>query len=175
MFFSNIHQTGVLQKAYDYDLKTPKDIEEKTCILFPERGDSYQLPDNFWENIVNKMKERGYKVIVNMTKKTNVFKNQKTFEGTEALDKFELQDLMDYLVRHKNLVVMGQASGIFDLFKYAGFLKVMFFIDYEDPNMPDPTRAGYPNAHLCETPFTRNHIDIKISQFDVKVLDLITP
>ena len=51
----------------------------------------------------------------------------------------------------------------------------MFFIDYEDPNMPDPTRAGYPNAHLCETPFTRNHIDIKISQFDVKVLDLITP
>ena len=174
-FCSNIHQTGVLQKAYDYDLKATKDIEEKTCILFPERGDSYQLPDNFWDNIVTKMKERGYKVIVNMTKKTNVFKNQKIFEGTEALDKFELQDMMDHLVRHKNLVVMGQASGIFDLFKYAGFLKIMFFIDYEDPTMPDPTRAGYPNAHLCETPFTRNHIDIKISKFDLKQLDLITP
>ena len=61
-FCSNIHQTGVLQKAYDYDLKATKDIEEKTCILFPERGDSYQLPDNFWDNIVTKMKERGYTV-----------------------------------------------------------------------------------------------------------------
>lgn len=174
-YLNNIHNTGILQKIYEYDLNAVKDIEEKTCILFPERGDSYQLNDSFWENVVLKMKERGYKVIVNITKKTNVFKNQKTFEGTEPLDKYELQDLLDYVVRHKNLVIVGQCSGIFDLFKYLSCLKLMFFIDYEDPNMPDPTRALYDYCKLGEGPFTKNLIDIKLSKFDIKQLDLIVP
>ena len=110
-----------------------------------------------------------------MTKKTGVFKNQKTFEGTEPLDKYELQELMDYIVRHKNLVIIGQASGIFDLFKYLGCLKLMIFAGSNgtDPSMPDPTRAGYETVHLHETPFTKNHIDIKASEFDVRQLDLI--
>ena len=176
-FCSDIQNTGVLQKAYDYDLKATKDIEEKTCILFPERGDSWQMDDTFWQSIVDKMKEKGYRVFVNMTKKTGVFKNQKTFEGTEPLNKYELQELMDYIVRHKNLVIVGQACGIFDLFKYLGCLKLMVFAgtDGSDPSMPDPTRAGYQNAHLHETPFTKNHIDIKTSEFDVRQLDLIVP
>lgn len=174
-YLNNIHNTGILQRIYEYDLNVTKDIEEKTCILFPERGDSYQLNDSFWENIVLKMKENGYKVIVNMTKKTNVFKNQKTFDGTEPLDKYELQDLLDYVVRHQNLVIIGQCSGIFDLFKYLSCLKLMFFIDYEDPNMPDPTRALYEYCKLGEGPFTKNLIDIKLSKFDIKQLDLIVP
>lgn len=174
-YLNNISNTGILQKIYEYDLNTTKDIEEKTCILFPERGDSYQLNDSFWENVVLKMKEKEYKVIVNMTKKTNVFKNQKTFEGSEPLDKYELQDLLDYVVRHKNLVIVGQCSGIFDLFKYLSCLKLMFFIDYEDPNMSDPTRALYEYCKLGEGPFTKNLIDIKLSKFDIKQLDLIVP
>lgn len=174
-FCNNIHKTGVLETIYNYDLKAKKDIEEKTCILFPERGDSYQLNDSFWEDIVVKMKEMGYKVIVNMTKKTNVFKNQKVFEGTEPLDKYELQDLLDYVVRHKNLVIVGQCSGIFDLFKYLSCLKIMFFVDYEDPNMPDPSRALYEYCRLAEGPFTKNLIDMKMSKFDVKQLELILP
>jgi hypothetical protein len=174
-YCNDIHRTGILEKIYSYDLNSIKDIEEKTCILFPERGDSYQLNDSFWQNIVDKMQEKGYKVIVNMTKKTNVFKNQKTFSGTEPLDKYELQDLLDYVVRHKNLVIVGQCSGIFDLFKYLSCLKLMFFVDYEDPNMPDPTRALYDYCKLGEGPFTKNLIDIKISKFDIKQLDLIVP
>jgi hypothetical protein len=176
-FCSNIQNTGVLQKAYDYDLKATKDIEEKTCILFPERGDSWQMQDSFWQSIVDKMRERGYRVFVNMTKKTNVFKNQKTFDGTESLDKYELQDLMDHIVRHKNLVIIGQCCGIFDLFKYLSCLKLMIFAgnDGSDPSMPDPSRAGYQNAHLHQTPFTKNHIDIKTSEFNINQLDLLAP
>jgi hypothetical protein len=171
---NNIDKTGVLDKIRDYD-STNKDIEEKTCILFPQRGDNFQVYDDFWEKIVVKMKERGYKVWVNLAKKSN-FNKEKIFEGTEALDKSELQDLFDYVVRHKNLVAIGQCSGIFHMFKYLSCMKIMFFPDYKDGDQyQDPGRAEWHSSSIQSTPFTKNHIDIKMSEFDVRQLDLIIP
>jgi len=170
----NLYNAGILSNIEKYS-NVDKDIEEKTCILFPERGDSYQLDDSFWDNIVNKMKSRGYKVIVNWTSKTNVYTNQKIFHGTERLDKLELQDLIDYLVRHKNLVTIGQISGIFVLLKYFQFLKIAFFIDYNDPEMKDPTRALYESCSLSDGLYTKNMIEFKLSEFNINQLDLVVP
>jgi hypothetical protein len=168
----NLHGNGILSKIEKYS-SIEKDIEEKTCILFPERGDSYQLDDSFWNDVILKMQEKGYRVIVNWTNKTNVFTNQKIFEGTEKLDKLELQDLLDYLVRHKNLVTIGQISGIFVLLKYFEFLKIAFFVDYNDPKMKDPTRALYESCSLSDGLYTKNMLEFKLSKFNVNQLDLV--
>ena len=170
----NLEGSGILKKIKEYD-NVEKTIEQKTCILFPERGDSYQLPDEFWDKIVCKLKEKEYKVYVNWTKKTDVFKNQKIFEGTEKLDKLELQDLFDFVVKHKNIITLGQKAGIFDFLKYLEHRKIVFYIDYEDANMPDPSRALYEWCNLEEDSNTRNNIEIKLSQYDSNVLDLIIP
>lgn len=168
----NLHGTGILNDINRY-VNVEKDIEEKTCILFPERGDSYQLDDEFWSSIISKMKEKGYRIFVNWTNKTDVFTNQKVFEGTEKLDKIEIQDLMDYVGRHRNLVTIGQISGIFVLLKYFEFLKVAFFIDYHDPKMPDPGRARYESCSLADGIYTKNMVEFKLSEFDIRQLDLI--
>lgn len=168
----NLQNTGILSNIEKYS-NLKKDIEEKTCILFPERGDGYQLNDSFWDDIVSKMKDKGYKVIVNWTNKTNVFTNQKIFQDTERLDKLELQDLLDYLVRHKNLVTIGQISGIFVLLKYFEFLKIAFFIDYTDPKMKDPTRALYESCSLADGLYTKNMVEFKLSEFNINQLDLV--
>jgi hypothetical protein len=104
-----------------------------------------------------------------------VFTNQKIFQGTERLDKLELQDLLDYLVRHKNLVTIGQISGIFVLLKYFEFLKIAFFIDYNDPEMKDPTRALYESCSLSDGLYTKNMIEFKLSEFNINQLDLVVP
>lgn len=168
----NLHGTGILNDINHY-VNVEKDIEEKTCILFPERGDSYQLDDGFWKSIISKMKEKGYRIFVNWTNKTDVFTNQKVFEGTEKLDKIEIQDLMNYVGKHKNLVTIGQISGIFVLLKYFEFLKVAFFIDYDDPKMPDPGRARYETCSLADGIYTKNMVEFKLSKFDIRQLDLI--
>lgn len=168
----NLQESGILEKINSY-ANIEKDIEEKTCILFPERGDSYQLDDIFWEDIVQKMKSKGYRVFVNWTKKTDVFLNQKTFKDTEKLDKFELDDLLKHCSRHKNLVTIGQISGIFVLLKYFHFLKIAFFVDYHDPKMKDPTRALYESCSLSDGIYTRNMIEFKLSKFDIKQLDFL--
>ena len=168
----NLHGTGILNDINQY-VNVDKDIEEKTCILFPERGDSYQLDDEFWKSIISKMKENGYRIFVNWTNKTDVFTNQKVFEGTEKLDKIEIQDLMNYVGRHKNLVTIGQISGIFVLLKYFEFLKIAFFIDYADPKMPDPGRARYETCSLADGIYTKNMVEFKLSKFDIRQLDLI--
>lgn len=170
----NLHGSGILSNIEKYS-NVEKDIEEKTCILFPERGDSYQLDDSFWKDIVSKMKGKGYRVLVNWTNKTDVFKNQKIFEGTEKLDKIEMQDLMDYVIRHKNLVTIGQISGIFVLFKYFEFLKIAFFVDYEDPKMQDPHRALYESCSLADGLYTKNMLEFKLSEFNINQLDLVIP
>jgi len=170
----NLQNTGILSNIEKYS-NSKKDIEEKTCILFPERGDGYQLNDSFWDDIVSKMKDKGYRVIVNWTNKTNVFTNQKIFQDTERLDKLELQDLLDYLVRHKNLVTIGQISGIFVLLKYFEFLKIAFFIDYTDPKMKDPTRALYESCSLADGLYTKNMVEFKLSEFNINQLDLVVP
>lgn len=170
----NLHGTGILDKINAFD-NINKDIEEKTCILFPERGDSYQLDDSFWESIVGKMKDKGYRVFVNWTKKTNVFTNQKIFEGTEKLNKLELEDLLKHCARHKNLVTIGQISGIFVLLKYLQCLKIAFFIDYHDPKMKDPSRALYESCGLADGIYTKNMLEFKLSQFNMNQLNLIIP
>lgn len=170
----NLHLNGILDNINSYD-NVEKEIEQKTCILFPERGDSYQLDDSFWDNIVQKMKSKGYKVVVNWTKKTDIFKNQKIFEGTEKLDKLELDDLLKYCAKHKNIVTIGQMSGIFVLLKYFSFLKIVFFIDYQDSKMKDPTRALYENCSLSDGMYTKNMLEFKLSQFSIDQLDLVLP
>lgn len=170
----NLHGSGILSNIESYS-SVEKDIEEKTCILFPERGDSYQLNDSFWKDVVSKMKQKGYRVLVNWTNKTDVFTNQKIFEGTEKLDKIEMQDLMDYTIRHKNLVTIGQISGIFVLLKYFDFLKIAFFVDYEDSNMPDPHRALYESCSLADGLYTKNMLEFKLSEFNINQLDLVIP
>jgi hypothetical protein len=168
----NLHGSGIISNIEKYS-NVKKDIQEKTCILFPERGDSYQLDDSFWNSIVLKMKERGYRVIVNWTSKSEVFTNQKIFEGTEKLNKLELQDLIDYLIRHENLVTIGQISGIFVLLKYFEFLKIAFFVDYHDPKMKDPTRALYESCSLADGLYTKNMLELKLSKFNINQLDLV--
>jgi len=170
----DLQSSGILKNIQKYS-NIDKDIKEKTCILFPERGDSYQLEDSFWENVVSVMKDKGYRVIVNWTNKTDVFTNQKVFPGTEKLDKLELEDLVGYLTRHENLVTIGQISGIFVLLKYFEFLKVAFFVDYHDPKMPDPTRALYESCSLADGLYTKNMIEFKLSEFNIKQLDLVIP
>lgn len=170
----NLHGSGILSNIENYS-NVEKDIEEKTCILFPERGDSYQLNDSFWKDVVSKMKEKGYRVLVNWTNKTDVFTNQKIFEGTEKLDKIEMQDLMDYVIRHKNLVTIGQISGIFVLLKYFHFLKIAFFVDYEDPEMIDPHRALYESCSLADGLYTKNMLEFKLSKFNINQLNLVIP
>ena len=113
---NNLHGSGILQTIENFGNHN-KTIEEKTCILFPERGDSYQFPDSFWDVIVSKLNEKGYKTYVNSTKKSDVYKNEKIFEGTYDLDKPEIEDLFEFIVKHKNLVTIGQRSGIFDVLK----------------------------------------------------------
>lgn len=170
----NLHGSDILSNIEKYS-NVEKNIEEKTCILFPERGDGYQLDDSFWKDIVFKMKERGHRVLVNWTNKPEIFTNQKIFEGAEKLDKIEMQDLIDYIIRHKNLVTIGQISGIFVLLKYFEFLKIAFFIDYEDPNMPDPHRALYESCSLASGLYTKNMLEFKLSEFNINQLNLVIP
>ena len=80
----------------------------KTCILFPERGDSYQFPDSFWEDIISKLKDKGYRIYVNSTDKSDVYKNEKIFGGTEKLNKPNIDDLLNFVVQHDNLLTIGQ-------------------------------------------------------------------
>jgi hypothetical protein len=52
----------------------------------------------------------------------------------------------------------------------------MFFPDYKDGDQyQDPGRAEWHSSSIQSTPFTKNHIDIKMSEFDVRQLDLIIP
>ena len=170
----NLHGNGILDKINSFT-GAPKDIEEKTCILFPERGDSYQLDDSFWEGVVGKMKAKGYRVFVNWTNKTDVYTNQKIFEGTEKLDKIELEDMLKHCARHKNLVTIGQISGIFVLLKYFECMKIAFFVDYHDPKMPDPHRAFYETCSLGDGIYTKNMLEFKLSEFNMDQLDLVIP
>ena len=121
------------------------------------------------------MKDKGYRIFVNWTKKTDVFTNQKIFEGTEKLDKLELGDLLKHCARHKNLVTIGQISGIFVLLKYFEFLKIAFFVDYVDPTMKDPSRALYESCSLSDGIYTKNMLEFKLSQFKMNQLDLVIP
>ena len=121
------------------------------------------------------MKDKGYRIFVNWTKKTDVFTNQKIFEGTEKLDKLELDDLLKHCARHKNLVTIGQISGIFVLLKYFEFLKIAFFVDYQDPTMKDPSRALYESCSLSDGIYTKNMLEFKLSQFKMNQLDLVIP
>lgn len=170
----NLQGSGILSNIEKYS-NVKRDVKEKTCILFPERGDSYQLDDSFWLSVVSKMKQKGYKVFVNWTDKTDVFTNQKIFEGTEKLEKLEMQDLLDYLIRHENLVTIGQISGIFVLLKYFHFLKIAFFVDYTDPKMKDPTRALYESCSLADGLYTKNMLEFKLSEFNINQFDFIIP
>ena len=158
----------------EYDNKS-KIIQEKTCILFPERGDNYQFEDYFWEIIVSKLKEKGYRTYINQTNKFDVYKKEKVFEGTEELLGREVQDMFDFAVKHQNLVTIGQRSGIFDFLKYFSCRKIIFYQDREDPKMPDPSRALYDWCNFGDDTYKKNVIDIKLSQYNPEVLDLIIP
>ena len=171
---NNLHGTGIL-KAIENFANTNKTIEEKTCILFPERGDSYQFPDSFWDIIVSKLNEKGYKTYVNLTKKSDVYKNEKIFEGTYDLDKPEIEDLFQFIVKHKNLVTIGQRSGIFDVLKYFDFRKIIFYPDVVDPEMPDKARTNVNDVIFEGDQHTKNTLDICLSKYDKTMLDFIIP
>ena len=83
--------------------------------------------------------------------------------------------MLDYLKRHKNIVTVGQISGIFVLLKYFEFLKIAFFVDYHDPKMKDPTRALYESCSLANGKYTKNMIEFKLSKFNTKQLDFVIP
>jgi len=173
-FHQRLETCGIYQRILQYE-KDNKSIENKTCILFPERGDSYQFPDDFWDNIVNKMNQKGYEVYVNTTKKSDVYLKEKLFKNTKNLDKPDIKDLFDFVVKHKNLVTIGQRSGIFDFLKYFECLKIIFYYDIEDPNMKDPTRALYEWSHFENDLYTKNSLELKLSQYDPTTLDFVIP
>jgi hypothetical protein len=173
-FYQRLETCGIYQRILQYE-KDNKSIENKTCVLFPERGDSYQFPDNFWNEIIKKMNQKGYEVYVNTTKKSDVYLNEKLFENTKNLDKPDIKDLFDSVVKHKNLVTIGQRSGIFDFLKYFECLKIIFYYDIEDPNMEDPSRALYEWSHFENDLYTKNSLELKLSQYNPIALDLIIP
>lgn len=169
-----LQDTGILDKIIKYD-SVKKTIKEKTCILFPECGDSFQLSDEFWDDIVKVAKQKGYKVYTNWTNKSDVFFYQKVLEGTEKFDKAELQDLCDHLVKYENLITIGLRTGIFDFLKFFDFRKIQFYPDLPELNRKDATRALYEWCNLENDIYTKNSIELKLSQYDPKILDLIIP
>jgi len=171
---NNLQGSGILETIETFGNEN-KTIEEKTCILFPERGDSYQFPDSFWDVIVSKLNEKGYKTYVNSTKKSDVYKNEKIFEGTYDLDKPEIEDLFEFIVKHKNLVTIGQRSGIFDVLKYFDFRKIIFYPDVVDPEMPDKARTNVNDVIFEGDQHTKNTLDICLSKYDKTMLDFIIP
>ena len=171
---NNLYGSGILQTIENFGNHN-KTIEEKTCILFPERGDSYQFPDSFWDVIVSKLSEKGYKTYVNSTKKSDVYKNEKIFGGTYDLDKPEIEDLFEFIVKHKNLVTIGQRSGIFDVLKYFDFRKIIFYPDIVDPEMPDKARTNVNDVIFEGDQYTKNTLDICLSKYDKTMLDFIIP
>lgn len=170
--YQRLDTCGIHQKILEYEQRN-KSVEEKICILFPERGDSYQFPDNFWNEIVDKMNNKGYQVYVNTTKKSDVYLKEKLFPNTKNLDKPDIKDLFDFVVKHKNLVTIGQRSGIFDFLKYFECLKIIFYYDIEDPNMSDPSRALYEWSHFENDLYTKNSLELKLSQYNHVALDLV--
>jgi len=168
-----LEESGILKRIKQYE-DVEKDIEEKTCILFPEAGDNFQLDDSFWENIVERAKAKGYKVFVNWTKKEE-FSTQRMISGTEKLDKPEIQELCDYLIRHKSLVTIGQRTGIFDFLKFFEFRKIQFYPDLPSLNRKDSTRALYEWCNMESDIYTKNSIELKLSQYKPEVLDFIIP
>jgi hypothetical protein len=173
-FYQRLDTCGIYQNILQYE-KNKKSIDNKTCILFPERGDSYQFPDNFWEEIVEKMNAKGYEVYVNTTKKSDVYLKEKIFTNTKSLDKPDISALFDFVVKHKNLVTIGQRSGVFDFLKYFECMKVIFYYDIEDPNMEDPSRALYEWSHFENDLYTKNSLELKLSQYNSTILDLVIP
>ena len=169
-----LDRSGIYKNIIDYE-KTKKSIDERVCVLFPERGDSYQISDEFWNVIVSALKERGYAIYVNRTTKSDVYLNEKIFEGTYDLEKPEIKDLFEFVCKHKNLIAIGQRSGIFDMLKYFECRKIIFYTDVEDPKMTDSGRALYEWCHLSEDIYTKNTIELKLSKYNPKVLDLIIP
>lgn len=171
---NNLHQSGIFQSIEEYGKKY-KFAKEKTCILFPERGDSYQLPDSFWMDIVSTLNRKGYKTYVNSTDKSDVYKNEKVFDGTEKLDKPYIKDLFDFIVHHENIITIGQRSGIFDLLKYFDFRKIIFYPDVVDPEMPDKERTNVADVIFEGDTHARNVVDVLLSKYDKNLLELIIP
>lgn len=169
---NNLHSSGIYKNIENFGRQN-RTIKEKTCILFPERGDSYQFPDSFWEDIIFKLKEKGYKIYVNSTNKSDVYKNEKIFEGTEKLDKPNIDDLFNFVVQHENLLTIGQRSGIFDVLKYFDFRKIIFYPDVEDPEMPDKARTDVPHVIFEGDIHAKNIIDLYLSTYDRNVMNLI--
>lgn len=171
---NDLEGSGILQQILDFDNRS-KTISEKTCILFPERGDSYQFPDSFWEDIVSILKEKGYKVYVNSTTKSDVYKYEKIFDGTEKLDKTDIGDLFNFVAEHQDLITIGQRSGIFDFLKYFACRKIIFYPDVLDPKMPDKERMNVPDVVFSDDRHAKNTIDLCLSTYDKGVLNLIIP
>lgn len=168
----NLEKSGIYQKIVKYDLEN-KVIDEKTCILFPERGDNYQLGDQFWEEIIKSLKEKGYRIYVNRTDKSDVYQNEKLFKDTEDLNKPNINELFEFVSMHRNLITIGQRSGIFDFLKYFECRKIIFYADIEDPKMEDTSRALFEWCHFTDDIYTKNNIELKLSKYDPKILDLI--
>jgi hypothetical protein len=169
-----LEDSKILDKIIQYE-NVEKTIEEKTCILFPECGDSFQLPDEFWNTIIRAAKDKGYRVYTNWTNKSDVFFYQKILDGTEKFDKVELQDLCGHLVKYKNLVTIGLRTGIFDFLKFFEFRKIQFYPDLASLNRKDATRALYEWCNLENDIYTKNSIELKLSQYKSEILDLIIP
>ena len=87
----------------------------------------------------------------------------------------EIEDLFNFVTSHSNLVTIGQRSGIFDFLKYFSCRKIIFYLEKEDPSVPDPSRALYDWCHFGDDTYKKNVIDIKLSQYNPDVLDLILP
>ena len=171
---NNLYSSGIYKTIESFGRQN-RIIKEKTCILFPERGDSYQFPDSFWEDIVSKLKHKGYRIYVNSTDKLDVYKNEKIFSGTEKLNKPNIDDLLNFVVQHDNLLTIGQRSGIFDVLKYFDFRKIIFYPDVEDPDMPDKARTDVPHVIFEGDIHAKNIIDLCLSTYDRNVLNLIIP
>ena len=87
----------------------------------------------------------------------------------------EIEDLFEFIVKHKNLVTIGQRSGIFDVLKYFDFRKIIFYPDVVDPEMPDKARTNVNDVIFEGDQYTKNTLDICLSKYDKTMLDFIIP
>lgn len=131
--------TAFLGIPYDVELEEPKIIPklsdgakgvvdslggfEKLVLLCPEANSVKQVPKSFWYEIVEDYKNKGYTVLVNITKKENAISGAKNL-------KFAISDVV--ALACKCQIVISLRSGFCDLIAKVAPHLIVFYPTRED-------------------------------------------
>jgi hypothetical protein len=107
------------QSEIDELFKKHNLLKGKTVMLSPYSNTLFELPDDFWENIVGHCKQLGYSVCTNCAAK-----NEKPVEGTEAVF-FPLGMAIDFVEAAGCFI--GIRSGLCDIISSAKAKKIILY------------------------------------------------